>query len=179
MEIKNRTPYTYETLLEFNRQHQRAIKCVLTILWAIIGGLLLVILLLLGILFALNREAILSPAMTVALCFLLVAVVMRLFVSPAQVKRAIRRRADQHSVCEYEFFEASFTETTVSDESTNHSDNRYAAIQKVTESEHAFYLYIAPNAAHIISKNGFTEGNENDFRLLLRSVIDPKKLHIK
>ena len=179
MEIRNQTAFTYETLLEFNAQHQRVIKCILTVLWAILGGLLLVILLLLGFLFILNREALLSPAMAVALCFLLVAVVIRLFVSPIQVKRAIRKRADQHSVVDYEFFEESFTETTISDESTNHSDNRYAAIQKVTESEHAFYLYIAPNAAHIVAKDGFTEGNENDFRLLLRAVIDPKKLHIK
>ena len=80
---------------------------------------------------------------------------------------------------DYEFHEESFTETTVSDQSTNHSDNRYAAVQKVTESEHAFYLYIAPNAAHIVAKDGFTEGNENDFRPLLRTVIAPKKLHIQ
>ena len=99
--------------------------------------------------------------------------------TPIQLKRAVRKRADQHSVVDYEFHEESFTETTVSDQSTNHSDNRYAAVQKVTESEHAFYLYIAPNAAHIVSKNGFTEGTEADFRILLRTVIDPKKLHIQ
>ena len=179
MEIKNKTAFTYDTLMEFNRQHQRVIKCVMTVLWAILGGLILLTLLLLGLLLVLDRIVLPNPSTIVMLSLLLILVALRLIITPIQLKRAVRKRADQHSVVDYEFHEESFTETTVSDQSTNHSDNRYTAVQKVTESEHAFYLYIAPNAAHIVSKNGFTEGNENDFRTLLRTVIDPKKLHIQ
>ncbi len=179
MEIKNQTAFTYETLLEFNRQHQRVIKCVLTVLWAILGALLLFALFLFGFLFILNREALPKPSTIVTLFLLLILVALRLIITPIQLKRAIRKRADQHSVVDYDFFEESFTETTVSDQSTNHSDNRYAAIQKVTESEHAFYLYIAPSAAHIVAKDGFTEGTEEDFRILLHTVIDPKRLRIR
>ena len=124
MEIKNRTPFTYDTLMEFNRQHQRVIKCVMTVLWAILGGLILLTLFLLGLLLVLDRMVLPNPSTIVMLSLLLILVALRLIITPIQLKRAVRKRADQHSVVDYEFHEESFTETTVSDQSTNHSDNR-------------------------------------------------------
>ena len=91
----------------------------------------------------------------------------------------VRKQAANENVTDYVFTEDGFEQSTISKTIKSQEQCPYSILTSVTESEHYFYLFINPRAAHIVAKNGFTEGNENDFRMLLRTVIDPQKLHIK
>ena len=180
MEIKNTTAYTYDCLMEFNRSYLRRFRRTTNILAIVATGLLLFLVLLQGLLMLLGEEPVLPIDSTVRL----VVVVSLLFilgfiVFPGLTKRTVRKQAAMENVTDYIFTEDGFEQTSDSKSIKEHQQCRYDIPVKVTESEHYFYLFINPRAAHIVSKNGFTEGNEADFRTLLRTVIDPKKLHIQ
>lgn len=182
MEIKNQTPMTLAVLKEFNRQHQRALRIIMTVMWAVLGAALCIIFLL-GLLLGTvslittrtfpNADLLIIGGVGIVLC------VLRLFIMPALARRNMRKQADQHCVNTFCFTRDIMEDHSVSDTASSQSQIQYTAITKVTESKNAFYLYISPTAAHIVRKDGFTEGTEEDFRLLLHTVIDPKKLHIQ
>ena len=87
-----------------------------------------------------------------------------------------KRIAKQGVTISYNFTEEGLTHNAKNGEIASLS---YDGILKVTESPDYYFLYIAEADALIVTKDGFTEGNEDDFRTLLRTVIDPKKLHIQ
>ena len=177
MEIKNTTPYTYETLMEFNRQHKRKLITTMTVIICICAGIMLLAVIASAILSALEIEPFNTQIAVAATVYILIAVFLLLWPSLRRKKICTMQSAN-HTVASLTFTEESFIEDITSNTANSHSENKYSVITGVTESTHAFYLYIAPNAALIVAKDGFTEGTENDFRLLLRTVIDPKKLHI-
>ena len=180
MEIKNTTPYTYDCLIEFNRSYLRKTRRTTTILTITVTGLLLFLFLLQGMLMLLGEEPVLPVDSTVRLVVVLTLLfILSFVVFPRLTKRAVRKQAAMENVTDYIFTEDGFEQTSDSKSIKEHQQCRYDILVKVTESEHYFYLFINPRAAHIVAKNGFTEGNENDFRLLLRTVIDSKKLHIR
>ena len=179
MEIKNTTPYTYDLLMEFNRQHQRKLMTAMTVIICAFAGLSTLALIAGLILYAsLGGNPIPPSDFVIPVVYDILAVFLLLWPHHHR-KKVCTRQADLHTVVELTFTEEGFSEDSTSDIVNGHRDCRYAVVTKVTESEHAFYLYINPNAAHIVSKDGFAEGTENDFRLLLRTVIDPKKLRIR
>ena len=180
MEIKNTTPYTYDCLIEFNRSYLRRFRRVTNILTVVVTGLLLFLFLLQGLLMLLGEEPALPVDSTVRLVVVLTLLfILSFVVFPRLTKRAVRKQAAMENVTDYVFTEDGFDQTSNSKSIEEHQRCRYDILVKVTESEHYFYLFINPRAAHIVSKSGFTEGNENDLRLLLRTVVDPKKLHIR
>ena len=179
MEIKNTTPYTHDCIIEFNKTFRRKTRRLINILCLIAIGALVIFLFSQCLLFLLGEDPYLSPTMIAAMIVLLIIYIGYSTVVPITVKRTVRKQADQESVVDYIFTEEGFEQSTVSKTIKEQQQCSYSVIVRVTESEHYFYLFIAPNAAHIVSKNGFTEGNENDFRTLLRTVIDPQKLHIQ
>ena len=180
MEIKNTTAYTYDCLMEFNRSYLRKTRRTTTILTITVTGLLLFLFLLQGLLMLLGEEPVLPVDSTVRLVVVLTLLfILSFVVFPRLTKRAVQKQAAMENVTDYVFTEDGFEQTSNSKSIEEHQRCRYDILVKVTESEHYFYLFINPRAAHIVSKSGFTEGNENDFRLLLRTVIDPKKLHIR
>ena len=180
MEIKNTTPYTYDCLIEFNRSYLRRFRRVTNILTVVVTGLLLFLFLLQGLLMLLGEEPVLPVDSTVRLVVVLTLLfILSFVVFPRLTKRAVRKQAAMENVTDYVFTEDGFDQTSNSKSIEEHQRCRYDILVKVTESEHYFYLFINPRAAHIVSKSGFTEGNENDLRLLLRTVVDPKKLHIR
>ncbi len=179
MEIKNQTSYTYDCLTEFNTQHQRSMKRVMTVLWVVVGSLAALTLLMSVALLILDRETAPNGGLVFLLAVGVALAILRLFVAPSQIKRTIRAQADKNNIVTYRFTEDGFEETTKSVNNNSQSQNQYTVITKVTESEHYFYLYISPTQAHIVDKHGFTEGTEQDFRDLLRTVIEAKKLHIR
>ena len=180
MEIKNTTLYTYDCLMEFNRSYLRRFRRVTNILTVVVTGLLLFLFLLQGLLMLLGEEPVLPVDSTVRLVVVLTLLfILSFVVFPRLTKRAVRKQAAMENVTDYVFTEDGFEQTSNSKSIEEHQRCRYDILVKVTESEHYFYLFINPRAAHIVSKSGFTEGNENDLRLLLRTVIDPKKLHIR
>ena len=180
MEIKNTTSYTYDCLIEFNRSYLRKTRRTTTILTITVTGLLLFLFLLQGLLMLLGEEPVLPVDSTVRLVVVLTLLfILSFVVFPRLTKRAVRKQAAMENVTDYVFTEDGFEQTSNSKSIEEHQRCRYDILVKVTESEHYFYLFINPRAAHIVSKSGFTEGNENDFRTLLRTVIDPKKLHIR
>ena len=180
MEIKNTTPYTYDCLIEFNRSYLRKTRRTTTILTITVTGLLLFLFLLQGLLMLLGEEPVLPVDSTVRLVVVLTLLfILSFVVFPRLTKRAVQKQAAMENVTDYVFTEDGFEQTSNSKSIEEHQRCRYDILVKVTESEHYFYLFINPRAAHIVSKSGFTEGNENDFRILLRTVVDPKKLHIR
>ena len=179
MEIKNTTAYTYDCLMEFNRQHQKKWRLITTVLCSVACVLICLALFLSLVLYLMGEELAYDTTSLIVLGVFLVLFAFRLFVFPALTKRTVRKQADVHTTVEYVFTADNFLEKSTSDTVNEQSECKYAVVTKVTESEHAFYLYISPLAAHIVSKNGFTEGTEQDFRMLLRTVIEPQKLHIQ
>lgn len=178
MTIRNQTAYTHDCIIEFNKTFRRKTRRLINILCLIAIGALVFFLFSQCLLFLMGEDPYLSPTMIAAMIVLLIIYIGYSTVVPITVKRTARKQADQESVVDYIFTEEGFEQSTVSKALKEQQQCGYSVIVKVTESEHYFYLFIAPNAAHIVSKTGFTEGNEDDFRTLLRTVIDPKKLHI-
>ena len=180
MEIKNTTPYTYDCLIEFNRSYLRKTRRTTTILTITVTGLLLFLFLLQGMLMLLGEEPVLPVDSTVRLVVVLTLLfILSFVVFPRLTKRTVRKQAAMENVTDYIFTEDGFEQTSDSKSIKEHQQCRYDILVKVTESEHYLYLFITLRAAHIVAKNGFTEGNEADFRILLRTVIEPQKLHIR
>ena len=179
MEIKNTTSYTYDILMEFNRQHQKKlITAMQIIICACAGGMILALIAGLTLNATLGGEPMTAVDFTLPPIYVLGAAFLLAY-PPIRRKMICTKQANLHTRVECTFTEEGFSEISTSDTVSEQRECKYAIITKVTESANAFYLYIAPNAAHIISKNGFTEGTENDFRTLLRTVIEPKKLRIR
>ena len=179
MTIRNQTAYTHDCIIEFNKTFRRKTRRLINILCLIAIGALVFFLFSQCLLFLLGEDPYLPPTIIAAMIAFLIIYIGHSTVLPIIVKRTVRKQADQESVVDYIFTEEGFEQSTVSKTIKEQQQCSYSVIVRVTESEHYFYLFIAPNAAHIVSKNGFTEGTENDFRLLLRTVIDPKKLRIR
>ena len=180
MEIKNTTPYTYDCIWEFNRSYHRRFRRTANILTIVVTGLLLFLFLMQGLLLLLGEELVLPVDSSVKLVVILgILIIFNFIVVPLLTKRTARKQAANENVTDYIFTEDGFEQSTISKTIKSQEQCPYSILTSVTESEHYFYLFINPRAAHIIAKNGFTEGNENDFRMLLRTVIAPKKLHIK
>ncbi len=179
MEIKNKTAYTYDILMEFNRQHQKKLITAMQIIICICAGVMILALIAGLTLHATpGGEPLTAVDFTLPLIYVLGAAFLLAY-PPIRRKKVCIKQAGLHTQVECTFTEEGFSEISTSDTVNEQRECKYAIITKVTESEHAFFLYIAPNAAHIVSKDGFTEGNEADFRTLLRTVIDPKKLRIR
>ena len=173
MEIKNHTPYTYDALMAFSK-HQSASPEGKRSHWFFlaVGILNTVGMIRYGLhLLTGNRTPlyclVFASSVFVEICFFLV-----LFLPQIRAKRIAKRGA----TVSYGFTEDGLTHNAINGETTSLS---YDSIQKVTESPDYYFLYVAEADAPIVSKTGFTEGTENDFRTLLRTVIDPQKLHIQ
>ena len=173
MEIKNTTSYTYDALMAFSK-HQAASPEGKRSHWFFlaVGILNTVGLIRYGLhLLTGNRTPlyclVFASSVFVEICFFLV-----LFAPQIRAKRIAKRGA----TVSYGFTEDGLTHNAQNGES---SSLPYNGIRKVTESPDYYFLYIAEGDALIVSKSGFTEGSEQDFRTLLRTVIDPEKLHIK
>lgn len=180
MEIKNTTSYTYDCIWEFNRSYHRRFRRTANILTIVVTGLFLFLFLMQGLLLLLGEELVLPVDSSVKLVVILgILIIFNFIVVPLLTKRTAHKQAANENVTDYIFTEDGFEQTTVSKVIKEYQQCRYDILVSVTESEHYFYLFITPRAAHIVAKNGFTEGAENDFRTLLRTVIDPKKLHIQ
>ena len=179
MRIVNETTMTYEHLMEFNQSHRRKLRMTLHIFIGICLCLQVIKLVTNVIRYAVYL-GILPPADVWAVSLVYIAFLVFFLIYPTiRRRRNCRKQADRHMSATYVFTQEGYEEIAFSDMVNGHDSCKYDIITKVTESEHFFYLYIGFNVAHIVDKRGFTEGSEYDFRMLLRSVIDSKKLHIK
>lgn len=179
MEIKNQTSYTYDAIMDYNRRHMRGLRITLRILLLASAVSHLLRLCETIILFFLKQiDTIEVTDISFPLSYLF-WILLFLILPPISRRINCRKQASTHMSTEYTFTEDHFSEMTTTDAFDGVRNYKYKIITKVTESDRAFYLYISPNTAHIVSKNGFTEGNENDFRTLLRTMIEPQKLHIQ
>lgn len=173
MEIKNTTPYTYDALMAFSK-HQAASPEGKRSHWFFlaVGILNTVGLIRYGLhLLTGNRTPlyclVFAGLVFVEICFFLV-----LFAPQIHAKRIAKRGV----TVSYGFTEDGLTHNAKKREIASLS---YDGILKVTESPDYYFLYIAESDALIVAKDSFTEGTENDFRTLLRTVIEPQKLHIQ
>ena len=91
-------------------------------------------------------------------------------------RRVIKREVEQKKVYTYVFAEEEFT-LQWTEQDVYFAP--YEDILKVTETPPYFFLHIGKDRVLIVSKAGFTEGTEQDFRDFLRTVIEEKKLQIK
>ena len=178
MEIKNTTAYTHDCLLEFNNSFRKKSRKLTNVLSIVAVSMLLLLLLMQGLLILMGEEPVLGGTSLAYVAAIILLYAVTQIATLLLTKRTVRKQAAMENVTDYIFTEDGFEQTSDSKSIKEHQQCRYDILVKVTESEHYFYLFIAPNAAHIVDKNGFTEGTERDFRLLLRTVIDPQKLHI-
>ncbi len=173
MEIKNTTPYTYDTLMAFSK-HQAASPEGKKSHWFFlaVGILNTVGLIRYGLHLLMGNRTplyclIFAGSVFVEICFFIV-----LFTPQIHAKRIAKRSM----TVSYGFTEDGLTHNAKNREIASLS---YDGILKVTESPDYYFLYVAEADALIVAKNGFTQGTEQEFRMLLRTVIDDKKLHIK
>ena len=172
MEIRNTTPYTYDTLMAFSK-HQAASPEGKKSHWFFlaVGILNTVSLIRYGLHLLMGNRTPLYCLVFASLVFVEICFFIVLFAPQIRAKRI----AKQGVTVSYNFTEEGLTHNAKNGEIASLS---YDGILKVTESPDYYFLYIAEADALIVAKDGFTEGNEDDFRTLLRTVIDPKKLHI-
>ena len=173
MEIKNQTSYTYDTLMAFSK-HQAASpddKKTNWLVWAA-GILTTVSLIRYGIHLLMGNRTPLYCLIFASSVFVEIGFFIILFAPQIRAKRIAKRGA----TVSYGFTEDGLTHNAKNGEIASLS---YDGILKVTESPDYYFLYIAEADALIVAKDGFTEGNEDDFRTLLHAVIDPKKIHIQ
>ena len=179
MEIKNQTAYTYDTILEFQRRHGRGIILTMVILVCVCTGILLcslgfdLLLFALGLAEAPELARILSTAFCMILCVAYIVFI------PLFRRLVSRKQAKQNTLVEFVFTEEGFTTVSRSASMAGTTECKYDMLVRVKESKNLFYLYNNARTAFIVRKDGFTEGTEEDFRLLLRTVVDSKKLRIK
>ncbi len=173
MEIRNTTLYTYDALMAFSK-HQDASPEGKKSHWFFlaVGILNTVGLIRYGLHLLMGSRTplyclVFASSVFVEICFFIV-----LFAPQIRAKRIAKRSM----TVSYGFTEDGLTHNAKNGEITSLS---YDGIQKITESPDYYFLYIAEADALIVAKNGFTEGNEDDFRALLHTVIDPQKLHIQ
>ena len=179
MEIKNTTAYTYDCIIEFNNSFRRKSRKLINVLTIVMGSVLLLLLLMQGLLLLMGGEPVIEPSTVSLVAVLILCYAATQIVPPILIKRTARKQAAMENVTDYVFTENGFEQSSVSKTLKEQQQCSYEVLVSVTESERYFYLFINPRAAHIVSKDGFTEGNEADFRTLLRTVIDPKKLRIR
>ena len=171
MEIENTTPMTYKAVTSFLSQNNASDKktmillTVLMILSAIpaVRGLLSI---------ARGWGDIITYL--VATCTLIVTVGCAILILLPKI--TAWRIASRKLVFTFTFTRDGYTYGEQGREPTPHT---YDTILRVTESPDYYFLYIAKKQAQPVAKDGFTEGNEADFRTLLLTVIAPQKLHIQ
>ncbi len=168
-----RTQYTYPTLKTFNRHHAPGL--LVSLLVTEICGLLLA--LMVGLLVALAPQQ-LSSTLT-ALVIAAVACILLPPIAMLSRRHAMVRQAAREMLSTVTFDEGEFSEHTVGDAMSTTTYYLYSAILKVTACESAVYLYIAPNAAIILSKYGFTEGDADAFVDFLRTKLPSDAIKIK
>lgn len=178
MTIKNQTAYTYDCIIEFNYSFRKK-RRLNNILSIVAASLLLFLLSMQGLLLLLGEEMALQPSTVILSVVLIALFAVNLILPPIMIRRTARKQAANESVTDYTFTEEGFEQSTVSKILKEQQQCSYDILVSVTESEHYFYFFISPAVAHIVDKRGFTEGNEQDLRTLLHTVIDPKKLHIQ
>ncbi|MBQ4111550.1 MAG: YcxB family protein [Clostridia bacterium] len=178
MEIKNTTAYTHDCLLEFNNSFRKKSRKLTNVLSIVAVSMLLLLLLMQGLLILMGEKPVLGGTSLAYVAAIILLYAVTQIATLLLTKRTVRKQAAMENVTDYLFTEEGFEQSTVSKTHRTQEQCPYSMLTSVTESERYFYLFINPRAAHIVSKNGFTEGTERDFRLLLRTVIDPQKLHI-
>ena len=173
MEIKNTTPYTYDALMAFSKNQAASPEGKRSHWFFLAAGILTTVSLIRYRIHLLmgNRTPlyclIFAGSVFTEICFFIV-----LFAPQIHAKRI----AKQGVTVSYGFTEGGLTHNAKNREIASLS---YDGILKVTESPDYYFLYIAESDALIVAKDSFTEGTENDFRTLLRTVIEPQKLHIQ
>lgn len=173
MEIKNQTIYTYNALMELSKNQAASPENKKSHWFFLAVGILNTISLIrYGLHLLMGNRTPLYCLVFAGLVFVEICFFMVLFAPQIRAKRIAKRSM----TISYGFTEDELTHNAKNGEVASLS---YDGILKVTESPDYYFLYIAEPDALIVSKNGFTEGNEQDFRTLLHTVIDPKKLHIQ
>ena len=178
MEIKNTTAYTHDCILEFNNSFRKKSRKLTNVLSIVAVSMLLLLLLMQGLLILMGEEPVLGGTSLAYVAAIILLYAVTQIATVLLTKRTVRKQAAMENVTDYLFTEEGFEQSTVSKTHRTQEQCPYSMLTSVTESERYFYLFINPRAAHIVSKNGFTEGTERDFRILLHTVIDPQKLHI-
>ncbi len=179
--LVNRTVLTFERMCEFNKRHMAFQRPFFIVAYSVI---LCIGVLLLGLTFAL---ALLSSSLSNINVRWLIASLVFIGLSVYSILRytvlltlAIRKSPALDTVSLLRFTEYGMEAVADSPIHGVHSEDRlpYSSITRVTESEGAYYLYFSRQSAFTVAKDGFIEGSEADFRALLFTKIDPKKIKI-
>lgn len=179
MQIVNHTTYTYDCLMEFNRHYKRKFNIAANCILGIASGILLTALLVNLILYGAGITS--KPEWSdvfIPLAYSALAAFLILF--PIIIRRVgCRKGAAQHTEVTCRFTEDGFEENSTSATAQTESHYQYSLIVQITESEHYIYLFLNRVSAVIVDKQGFTEGTLNDFKTLLRTHVEAKKIHMK
>ncbi len=176
MSIENKTVLTPECLLEYNKRHLAARRPFLITICSIgaaatIAGLLL---------HFLGPKELYDPTSVTLLCGMLFLFGYLILRQTLLFKRSITKNHPSlgtESIIRFEEEHMEVTSTAKDHES--HSTVSYTGITRVTESEHAIYLYLNRFSALIVGKEGFTEGSLEEFRTLIQTKVPPKKIRWK
>jgi len=76
---------------------------------------------------------------------------------------------------EFIFNDDSINTTTTGDMSTGASTIKYEAVYKVYETDNAFYIFLSPKQALLLTKKDIVAGTSEELRKLLQSKIAHEK----
>ena len=177
MEIRNTTVYTLDTLYAFNKNYLKQRKGI----WIIYGALTVVIVLM----FALHLytsfvygDGKIDPAMIYLLSFAVIVDVLYILMYTVILKHHIKKSPQLDARVECTFTADSIIEKAVTKTTEHNTVSSYDAVYKVTQDEKFLYVFIAQNAACIIDKNGFTEGDLDSLIALLKVKVAPLKIRL-
>ena len=170
MEIKNTTPYTYDTLMAFSKHHDASPEGKRSHWFFLAVGILNTVgLIRYGLHLLMGNRTLLYGLAFAGLVFVEICFFLVLFAPQIRAKRIAKRSM----TVSYGFTEDGLTHNAKNGEIASLS---YDGILKVTESPDYYFLYIAESDALIVSKNGFTEGTAEEFTALLRDKLGADKL---
>lgn len=92
------------------------------------------------------------------------------------LKKRIKKNPQINAQITYEFTEDALIANTISEKINDITVMKYDIIYRVTESEHFLYIYVHPNAAHIIDISGFPEGSVDELKTLLKNKLSARKI---
>lgn len=177
MTIRNKTVYTLDTLYSFNKHYIKGKKA-LWITYAIITLFAFLEFALHAYTTFVYGDGKMNPVIIYLLAVVVVLDVFYILLYTVILKKQIKNSPQLNAVVECTFTEDSINENTVTSTTTQNTLSSYDAVYKVTQDEKFIYVFVAKNAACIIDKEGFIEGDLESLVSLLKSKLDPHKIRL-
>lgn len=152
-------------VLEFRRRPEKNLRLALKIGYPLFGALLVIAGL--AVLIGLVAMGLIDPVTILVslLCLVMGVALLRRSDTRAMAKRSWKRYPNKGMTVTYRFYKDHFEEE---DEASGENSFSYASLSSANEDDERFYLFTANNAAHMLRKDSFLQGDPAKFPEFLK-----------